>query len=1029
MSVTKEQLDEYIRHYMEGNPDISDEEEWKPIIYRNIRHNTYEVSNFGNIRRIDNRKYMNKNVRGNGYKYVRLCLTQSGTSKIFAVHRLVAWHFCKGHSKTNNVVNHLDGNKLNNYYKNLEWCTQQKNAQHAFDIGLQKIKYGDNTNRHFISSETAEFICQKLIEYGGSIKPILDELKAQNIYCTFGIIESIKQKETWTDISNKYFDKDEFKNQKENEIKLICETIIKYNGNKEKILAELSPVIPYISSRYISDIIEKNLYSKISDNYFNKDQYTRKNAFSVKEVHEICQELVKSKGNIKQAFDKLIINIPSLTIEKLKDIKNKGSYYNISDLYFKRGELKMNLGPSVYVLDLIRTLYIFMTPINIYRALNHDKYPNISDSIVSMICAGKHESYNKSNVFNLNEYYNAKLNKNHISIPSSIIDELIKSYTVGNSDIDDSTYDRLLEEYVKEHGESSRPFSRDTQSTAVNDIVGTLVKAMGVETPMREGQETYVSWKNKKKIDDDRLIFVQPKFDGGSVALDLETLELFTRGDYDNGESENVTEVFKYHKIKEIAEWIKSEYHDAVSMKFECIMKRDVYYAHEFDKQYKRPRDAMSAILHRRDPELAKCLTLIPLRVLEKDRMCVELGDFDGEIAELNAGEYWNIQIFIDNLLNAGAQINGYDCDGVVVSVINRDTGNIENEVAIKILNMVEETKLLDVKYQIGTSGRVTPVCILEPVKFEKVTVDHCTLSNVDRLASLGLKYNDTVRIMYNIVPYFIDSRHDGTSPIPMIEKCPICGHPYDMRFIKTLTCLNPDCTSKKLGGIVRYCKFMKMMGVAENTINDLWDAGLVKDIRDLYTITIDNIKTVKGYKDKSAENIIKSIDKASTEVPVERWLGSLPITNISTMTWKKIIAASYTDVNKFVMMMKEYLTPEDMLADLRIPFGIGEKTMNKIAEGLRLHWEVIKDLINNNCIKFKMNIVNKNSNGIKVGLSGTRDPELIKYLTEKGYEVIDYNNSCNILVIPYEGFTSGKVKKAMEKGKTIITVEEAYKL
>ncbi len=614
-----------------------------------------------------------------------------------------------------------------------------------------------------------------------------------------------------------------------------------------------------------------------------------------------------------------------------------------------------------------------------------------------------------------------------MSVTKEQLDEYIKSYMQGNPIISDEAYDTILEEYVKEHGESSRPFSRDAQSTAVNDIVGTLIKAMGVETPMRPGQETYVSWKNKKNIDDNALIFVQPKFDGGSVALDLETMELFTRGDYDNGESENVTEVFKYHKIKEIAEWIKSEYRGAVSMKFECIMKRDVYYAHEFDKQYKRPRDAMSAILHRRDPELAKCLTLIPLRVLEKDRMCVELGGYD--FAELNANEYENIQIFIDNLLNDGAQVDGYDCDGVVVSVINRDTGNIENEVAIKILKMIEETKLLDVKYQIGTSGRVTPVCILEPVKFENVTVDHCTLSNVDRLASLGLKYNDTVRIMYNIVPYFIDSRHDGTSPIPMIEKCPICGHPYDMRFIKTLTCLNPDCTSKKLGGIVRYCKFMKMMGIAENTINDLWDAGLVKDIRDLYTITVDKIKSIKGYKDKSAENIIKSIDKASTNVPVERWLGSLPITTISTMTWKKIISASYEDVNKFVIMMKEYLTPEDMLADLRIPFGVGEKTMNKIAEGIRLHWEVIKDLVNNNCIKFKTDVVKKNTNGIKIGMSGTRDPELTKYLTDKGYEVIDYNNSCNILVIPYEGFTSSKVQKAMDKGKTIVTVEEAYKL
>jgi hypothetical protein len=70
-----------------------------------------------------------------------------------------------------------------------------------------------------------------------------------------------------------------------------------------------------------------------------------------------------------------------------------------------------------------------------------------------------------------------------------------------------------------------------------------------------------------------------------------------------------------------------------------------------------------------------------------------------------------------------------------------------------------------------------------------------------------------------------------------------------------------------------------------------------------------------------------------------------------------------------------------------------------------------------------------KKSNGIKIGMSGTRDAQLTNHLDSKGYEVCDYNNSCSILVIPYEGFTSSKVEKAKKHGKTIITVEEAYKL
>ena len=1031
MSITKEELDKYIAAYQQGNSLIPDEE-WKPIIYRNIRHNTYEISNFGNIRRIDDRKYMSKNVRGNGYEYVRLCLIQSNKSKIFTVHRLVAWHFCKGYSKTNNVVNHLDGNKLNNYYKNLEWCTQQKNAQHAIDTGLHEIKIGEDNNRSVMTNETVEFICKKLIEYNGSITPILNELKLQNIYCSFSIIDSIKQKETWSHISDKYFTKNQFKDQKEKEIRLICKTIVKYNGDRNLILKELVSIVPYISSDLISRIITKESYKSISDEYFTKDQYIRKNAFSEKEAHLICQSLVDAKGDCNIVFEILKDKIPTLTLDKIKDIKNKGSYYQISNLYFKRGELKMDLKLPVYLLDLIRTLYIYYTPAIIFSGLNHDKYPTVTPNIVKLICWGHHEHkcYYESNVFDLNEYYKKKHAGEHISIPKVIIDQLIKSYSLGNSDIDDSLYDKLLEEYLKEHGEENRPFSRQKQSSAINASVGTLPKTYGVIEPMREGQLTYREWKEKKGIPDDALIVVQPKLDGGSVACDVSGDKFIyaTRGDYDNGESEDVTEVFVHHDdvMKKAIEKLGK----FKCMKFESIMPRDIF-DRVFDRKYTRPRDAMAAVLHARRGDLAKdYVHLMPLRILTDQGQKVYMGALDGECVELDANNYEGIQCFIDNLLDHGAMVESdagfkYECDGVVISVVSRATGLIQDEVAIKILNMVKETKLLNIEYQMGTSCRVTPVAILEPVKFGDVTVSRVTLSNLNRVSEMNLRYNDTVRIMYNIVPYFMDSKHDGDIIIPMIEKCPVCGHPFDTRFLKVIECTNPNCNARKLGNIIRYCKNMKMMGVAENTINALWDNGLIRDIRDLYKLTKEAICNIDGFKEKSAMNIINSIKKASENIPIERWLGSLPITGVSNKTWKNIMRSSYGTHNRglniFLDQIKNACNPEEILSHLQLPYGVGNVTISKIAEGFRLYWDIIRDTIVNGFVSFENKSEGENSNGIKVALSGTRDPELIKFLESKGYEVIDYNNSCSILIIPDETFSSSKVIKAKEKGKTIV--------
>ena len=128
------------------------------------------------------------------------------------------------------------------------------------------------------------------------------------------------------------------------------------------------------------------------------------------------------------------------------------------------------------------------------------------------------------------------------------LDEYTKAYMEGHSLISDEEYDALVEEYVNLHGEESRPFTRAKQSDAINDIVGTLSKCYNVMVPMRQGQPTYFDWVNKKKIPHDARVIVQPKLDGGSVAVDLNTWQFATRGDYDNGESEDVTDLFIRNK-------------------------------------------------------------------------------------------------------------------------------------------------------------------------------------------------------------------------------------------------------------------------------------------------------------------------------------------------------------------------------------------------------------------------------------------------------------------------------------------------
>lgn len=617
-----------------------------------------------------------------------------------------------------------------------------------------------------------------------------------------------------------------------------------------------------------------------------------------------------------------------------------------------------------------------------------------------------------------------------MSITKEQLDKYIKDYTEGNPSISDEEYDALLEEYLDEHGESNRPFLRQVQSDSVNDIVGTLPKVYGVSVPMREGQKTYESFINTKKIDMCKTIIVQPKFDGCSVALDVSTGRYYTRGDYDNGESVDVTELFSDFTIT-----MKSLTEQYSAIKFEAIMAHEVFERLGLKNKYKRPRDAVAGIITSRDVEMSKYITLVALRgytdgiqyipvALQEVSLITNVGDFDG------------IQHFIDDRLYDGAIVKygnvHYSIDGVVVSVVNENKQTFpDKEIAIKILNNIQETKLINIEYQYGKTGKITPVGILEPVMFDKITVDHVGLSTLDRVMSLELKYNDTVRIVYNIVPYLLDSYGDGTYPIPVPTKCPICGADLNFKTLKTVRCTNPHCKGLKIGMITRYCEKMKMMGLSKGILTKLFENGLIESIGDLYRLTPEKIMTLDGFKEKSANNICKTINENSVDVPLSRWLGALPIKDISSKTWQLVIDAKFpmdemSATNAYRAAIQNG-TPNSFMFEC-IPdyvYGFSSNTYSAMREGLTLYWEDIQDVIQ--YISFKCTTDMTRPVKGRVTLTGTRDEKLISYLTEKGYDVNDYSSKTIALIIPNKNYVSSKVVKANKMGIPIYTIDEAY--
>jgi NAD-dependent DNA ligase len=644
-----------------------------------------------------------------------------------------------------------------------------------------------------------------------------------------------------------------------------------------------------------------------------------------------------------------------------------------------------------------------------------------------------------------------------MSITKEKLDEYTKAYSQGKPEISDEEFDQLLEEYLDEHGgESSRPFLRSKQSSAVQEIVGTLPKVYGVVTPMRPGQKTYTGWLKTKGLTSKDIVCVQPKYDGCSIAYDVKNGKFFTRGDYDNGESVDVTELF-INRIDDDRAIAYARYIGADSIKFEAILRHKVFETFELDKKYLRPRDAVAATITSRNVESAKYITFVPLRIYKDGKQYmpnIDIGAF-----YTNSDDLSGISNFIDELLKnnatptAGKFKDDVSVDGCVVSKTNSSTNSFdtavnlndstcitaidpENEVAIKILNNVKSTRLLNVEFQVGKGGKLTPVALVDPVMFDNITVSRVTLSTFERVSSMNLRHNDTVRIMYNIVPYLIDSAHDGNYPIQMPLNCPICGYKLDLSTLKTVRCTNPNCDGKKLGSIIRYAEKMKMMGISKGVLTRLYGEYIIQSISDLYRDDLEKeISELDGFGEVSAKNIYNSIRNNSVDVPVARWLGALPFENIDSKKWDLLLRSlGYHELDAG-NCIKEAVTcgdPHKFINDILIPMrskinGIGDATIRAMHEGWMQNYDEMQKIINHVSFRITTVLHDEKTKG-RVTLTRTRDAKLIEHLSSLGYEIGDWSESkTTVLVVPDKEYVSSKVVKAKAKGVPIYTVDEAF--
>ena len=247
---------------------IEDVEEWRECTYPNVKPGMYEVSSWGRIRHIiKDRMYNNKVINSRGYITKNL-LCIDNLYHAFVMHRIACWEFCNKLNEEYNEVNHIDGDKIHNIPKNLEWVNHDINVKHAIKLNMTDHPRGDDCPVSKLNEDIVKIICKEFINNWGNAHNVYKTLLLQGYDITLKEIQHIKHKECWSWLSDEFWSKEDLLKLHIEKINIICKSLVLNRMDVNKTFDDLSSKIPFISKRFIQIIKYKEKYNDISDKYF-----------------------------------------------------------------------------------------------------------------------------------------------------------------------------------------------------------------------------------------------------------------------------------------------------------------------------------------------------------------------------------------------------------------------------------------------------------------------------------------------------------------------------------------------------------------------------------------------------------------------------------------------------------------------------------------------------------------------------------------------------------------------------------------
>lgn len=528
-------------------------------------------------------------------------------------------------------------------------------------------------------------------------------------------------------------------------------------------------------------------------------------------------------------------------------------------------------------------------------------------------------------------------------------------------------------------------------------------------------------------------LFVAEKLDGISIEVTYrggKFAEAITRGDGIVGEriSSNVK------RMKGVPARIPEK--RAMSVRGEIILRLSDMKKH-FPVEYTSPRNTAAGTAKRFDGQGAEHLTVLFYDVADH----VDIPNEQEKFAWLRSLGFATPRTShgsIDDVMTLYARYEkelrvslDYEIDGLVVycnslaaqTALGELNRRPRGAIAFKFSSPAKVSKVVEIRWDTGPSGRVTPVAIVEPVELAGATVQRASLHNAGLVRALGIGVGDEVLVSRrnDVIPYVEEVIESAGHPVKTPESCSTCGAKLSAEG-EYLMCRNAECIAIVEGRIHAWIEAIGALEWGDKLIAQLVAAKKVLEPRDLYRITWQDIASLERRGEKSAK---KCIDQITSRLPLNLpvFLSGLGIENFAIQTARLLVSAGYTTLDKLLAATAEELA--------KVP-GLGPIKAGSIVRGLASRKDEIQRLVDAGVVPVPPEAAGP-LNGLSFCFTGSATRprgELTHEVESRGGRVLgSVTKELNYLVIADVASTSTKAEKARKLGTKLINEEQLAQL